>query len=231
MVSTVVWSDYACFTRPEHKVERMSYPVMTPSAARGVLEAILWKPEFRWEIQRIHVLRPIRHASIVRNEVATRASERTAREWAKSGTGGYDVADDRHRRQRYALVLRDVRYQIDAVARVRDHATDPPAKYESMFDRRVEKGQSFHRPYLGTREFAASFQPPEGEDPIELTDDLGRMLFDMKYVADDDGPITFRDHDHEGPHWVKGRAEPLFFSARLEDGVMHVPTELYAELY
>lgn len=228
MVSVTVWGDYACFTRPEHKVERMSYPVMTPSAARGILEAIAWKPEFAWRVRRVHVLRPIRHTSIARNEVASHASARSARGWAKGGFGGFDAADDR--RQRYALVLRDVRYRIDAEAVLESHADDPPAKYESIFERRVSNGQSFHRPYLGTREFAASFGPPEAESPIDHSDDLGRMLFDMKYVRDAGGGVTFRVHDSDGGHIERGRVEPVFFPARLENGVLTVPDHLYGTL-
>jgi len=225
MVSVVVWAEYACFTRPEHKVERMSYPVMTPSAARGILEAIAWKPEFEWRVRRIHVLQPIRHASIARNEVASLASARSARAWEKAGVGGFDAANDR--RQRFALVLRDVKYRIDAEAALLSHATDPVAKYESIFERRVAKGQSYHRPYLGTREFAASFGPPDDEKPIDHSDDLGSMLFDVRFVPDEDGPISFRVHGRDGAHVQTGRAEPAFFRARLTNGVMQVPQELY----
>lgn len=224
MVTVDVWGDYACFTRPEHKVERMSYPLMTPSAARGILEAIAWKPEFAWRIRRIHVLRPIRHASIVRNEVSSVASERAARGWANNG-GGFDAASDR--RQRYALVLRDVKYRIEADAVVHPHATDPAKKYEAMFERRVAKGQCFHRPYLGTREFAASFGPPDEETAIDHNDELGRMLFDIAFHPDDGGPVSFRTHDGDGGHVQAGRAEPVFFHARLERGVLEVPGELY----
>jgi CRISPR-associated protein Cas5d len=229
MVSVVVWGDFACFTRPEHKVERMSYDVMTPSAARGILEAIAWKPEFAWRVRRIHVLAPIRRASLVRNEVAGVASFRAAKGWAgDEGRGGYDVAGDR--RQRFSLVLRDVRYRIDADVHLHPHATDPVAKYESIFLRRVEKGQTFQRPYLGTREFAASFGPSNGDVAIDLSDDLGRMLFDMRYVPDPEGPVTFRTHGREGPRWTKGRIEPVFFSARLERGMLEVPADLYQQV-
>lgn len=227
MVSVEVWGDYACFTRPEHKVERMSYPVMTPSAARGVLEAIAWKPEFSWRVRRIHVLRPIRHASIVRNEVASVASDRAARGWAKNG-GGFDATDDR--RQRYALVLRDVRYRIEAEAALRPHATDPVAKYESIFERRVAKGQCYQRPYLGTREFSASFAPPGDQVAIDHSDELGRMLFDVAFHPEDGGPISFLDHDGDGAQVRSGRAEPLFFPARLQRGVLEVPSTLYEDL-
>ena len=227
MVSVTVWGDYACFTRPEHKVERMTYPVMTPSAARGVLEAIAWKPEFSWRVRRIHVLRPIRHASIGRNEVASLVSERAARGWSKTGVGGFDAADDR--RQRFSLVLRDVRYRIDADIVLRPHASDPIAKYESIFERRVAKGQSFHRPYLGTREFPAFFGPVSDEPSIDYSDELGRILFDVHYTPDSKGPIEYRSHGPDGGAVVRGRANPVFFRAQLKGGVLDVPNELYEE--
>src|SRR6266508_6850254 len=114
-----VWGDLACFTRPEMKVERVSYPVMTPSAARGILEAVFWKPEFRWRVQEIWVLKPIRYTSILRNEVNSRQSERAARGWQADG-GGYDAAADRA--QRHTLGLRDVAYVIAAQIELKPHA-------------------------------------------------------------------------------------------------------------
>lgn len=208
MLGVKVWGDFACFTRPEMKVERVTYPVMTPSAARGVLEAIFWKPEFSWRVQEIHVLEPVRHASFVRNEVNTLASERSARGWAKDG-GGFLVEDDRT--QRHTLALRDVKYLIRAqqVIHSRDHH---PKTYRAQFDRRVRRGQCFSRPYLGCREFAACFSPPAGDEkPIPVSDELGRMLFDLVYDE-------------------TGHGQPLFFSARLEKGVLKVPQDLYTRL-
>lgn len=203
-VEVLVWGDYACFTRPEMKVERVTYPVMTPSAARGVLEAIFWKPEFSWRVEEILVLRPIRYLSILRNEVNTRQSERTARGWQKS-SGGYVAADDRA--QRHTLALRDVAYVIRAQVEMRPHADSNPAKYRDQFRRRVEEGRSFHRPYLGCREFAAYFsRPTGGEEPIDLTDELGSMLYDLEYAKDG-----------------SGRGVPRFFQAQLKRGVLHVP--------
>lgn len=203
------WGEFACFTRPEMKVERVSYPVMTPSAARGVLSAIFWKPEFEWRVTEIHVLRPIRHFSLVRNEVNSRASARTAAGWAEDG-GGYYTQEDRA--QRHTLALRDVAYLIRARQVLAPHARDKhPKKYSEQFERRVRKGQSFSPPYLGCREFTAAFGPPAGDEkPISVTDDLGRMLFDLSY--DDEGNGT-----------------PHFFAARLENGVLRVPQELYEE--
>jgi len=205
-----VWGEFACFTRPEMKAERVSYPVMTPSAARGVLEAIFWKPEFSWRVREIGVLNEIRHFSILRNEVNSKAVVSTARSWVEDG-GGYFAEDDRA--QRHTLALRDVAYLIKADVVLASHAVDDIAKYRDQFRRRVNRGQCYHRPYLGCREFAASFGPPDGtERPIDLTDDLGRMLFDLDYAADG-----------------SGRGTPRFFLAGLKSGVLRIPPELYRE--
>jgi CRISPR-associated protein Cas5d len=205
-----VWGENACFTRPEMKVERVSYPVMTPSAARGVLEAIFWKPECLWQVREIWVLNPIRHFSMVRNEVNSRATEKSATTWAKEG-GGYFAEEDRA--QRHTLGLRDVAYLIRADIMLTARATEDVAKYRDQFRRRVDRGQCFHRPYLGCREFSAHFGPPDGsETPLDLSDDLGRMLFDLDYDADG-----------------SGRGKPRFFSAVLDQGVLRVPPELYRQ--
>jgi CRISPR-associated protein Cas5d len=199
-----VWGDFACFTRPEMKVERVSYPVMTPSAARGVLEAIFWKPEFAWSVDEIRVLRPVRYYSILRNEVNSRASERTARGWAAAG-GGYDATSDRA--QRHTLALRDVAYIISASPVLRDDVTDDPSKYRDQFRRRVAGGRCFATPFLGCREFSAAFAEVEAtERPIDWTEDLGPMLLDIRY--DSDG---------------SGRGTPEFFNARVDGGVLRVP--------
>ncbi|MGH9426625.1 MAG: type I-C CRISPR-associated protein Cas5c [Terriglobia bacterium] len=203
-----VWGEFACFTRPEMKVERVSYPVMTASAARGVPEAIFWKPEFSWQVREIWVLKPILHFSIVRNEVNSKAVVSTVMGWAEDG-GGYFADEDRA--QRHTLALRHVAYLIKADVVLQAHATEDIAKYRDQFRRRVNRGQCYHRPYLGCREFAASFSPPDGsERSIDLSDDLGRMLFDLDYVLDGDR-----------------RGTPRFFSARLDAGVLNVPPELY----
>lgn len=200
-----VWGEMACFTRPEMKVERVSYPVMTPSAARGVLEAVFWKPEFRWRVQEIWVLKPIRYISILRNEINSRQSERAARAWQAEGSGGYDAAADRA--QRHTLALRDVAYIIAAQVELKPHADADPAKYRDQFRRRVRDGRCFATPYLGCREFSASFAEPDGsERPIDLTDDLGPMLLDLNYAPD-----------------RSGRGTPRFFNARIERGVLRVP--------
>lgn len=196
-----VWGELACFTRPELKVERVSYLTMTPSAARGILEAIFWKPEFSWQVREIHVLRPIRHASVLRNEIQRKASAR--------GDNPISIQEDRT--QRHTLALRDVAYVIRADIALRPHCTDDVAKYRDQFRRRVERGQCFHRPALGCREFSADFEAPDGtEKPIPVDMDLGLMLFDLQYAGD------------KGPH------KPRFFPAKLEAGVLRVPPELYA---
>jgi CRISPR-associated protein Cas5d len=203
-LSVRVWGEWACFTRPEMKVERVSYPVMTPSAARGVLEAIFWKPEFRWRIMAIWVLKPIRFFSILRNEINTRQSERSASAWQREG-GGYDAAADRA--QRHTLGLRDVAYVIEAQIDLKPHADADVAKYRDQFRRRVRDGRCFATPFLGCREFSASFAETDGaEQPIDVTDNLGRMLLDLDYAPD-----------------RSGRGRPRFFEAQLERGILRVP--------
>jgi CRISPR-associated protein Cas5d len=219
-----VWGERACFTRPEMKVERVSYSVMTPSAARGVLEAIFWKPEFAWRVREIAVLKPIRHFSMVRNEVNSVASEKTARSWASEG-GGYFA--DQDRAQRHTLGLRDVAYVIRADVVLKAHATDDVAKYRDQFRRRVERGQCFHRPYLGCREFAADFGPVDGsETAIDHTDDLGRMLFDQEFKVAPEGSVSWHAHNGRGAQVVQGVVHPRFFLARLEYGILRVPRHL-----
>ena len=212
---------YACFTRPEMKVERVSYDVITPSAARGIFEAILWKPAISWLVNRIEVLAPIRWISVRRNEVGAVASPR------KSA-----ILIENERQQRAGLFLRDVKYRIHAefefippdkrsekgngVQRGPfniEHGREPKsdeteAKYAAMFERRAMKGQCFNQPYLGCREFAAEFQLvnelKEPSNPIAETRDLGWMLYDLDY-SDPADPT------------------PLFFRANMENGVIHVP--------
>ena len=180
-----IWGDYACFTRPEMKGERVTYPIITPSAARGVLEAIFWKPEFTWKVEEIWVLNPIRYFSILRNEVNTRASERTAANWRESG-GGYDATMDRA--QRHTLALREVSYVIKAQTVPRRDILEDPAKYRDQFRRRLRNGRCFATPYLGCREFGAFFAEVDGEEaPIDLNEDLGPMLLDLAYDEDGSG--------------------------------------------
>jgi len=192
-----VWGDFACFTRPENKVERVSYEVMTPSAARGVLEAIFFHKPMQWRIREIAVLNGIKRFSMLRNEVSARMSDRS---------DGLTITDVRT--QRHTLGLRDVAYLISADVYLPTGSTDAdPAKYRDQFRRRVERGQCFHRPSLGCREFAAHFGPPDGdEQPQPVSDDLGLMLFDIDYGA---------------------RNVPRFFHAKLENGVLKVPNAFY----
>ena len=193
-----VAGDFACFTRPEMKVERVSYDVMTPSAARSVFEAILWKPAIRWEVKRIEVLKPIRWISVRRNEVASKVSVRNAQTAMGVGKGNLALYVEEDRQQRAGLFLRDVAYRIHAeLVPVGDDARSNPAKYREMFQRRAEKGQCVNQPYLGCREFAARFrlvaQPAEEAPAIDETRDLGWMLFDMDFTeANDPKPQFFR---------------------------------------
>jgi CRISPR-associated protein Cas5d len=202
-VEVKVWGDFACFTRPEQKIERVSYEVPTPSAARGILEAIFFHKPMQWRVREIAVLSPVRHFSILRNEVKSRMSERS---------DGLSVTGDRS--QRHTLGLRNVAYIIRADVWLPPGATDRDGapinveKYRDQFRRRVTRGQCFHRPYLGCREFAAHFGDPDGtETPIAVTDTLGRMLFDIEFGAEEN--------------------RPLFFDASLEDGILRIPQEHY----
>jgi len=215
-VRVKVWGDYALFSRPEFKVERVSYPVITPSAARGVLEAIFWKPEFRYQITRIGILKPGRQTSILRNEIGSRQ-------------GKNPIVVERDRQQRTSLLLKDVAYIIEADIYLRPHATDPVYKYTDQFRRRVERGQYHHTPYLGTREFAAFFEPANGEMPPPLNLDIGTILFDIAFVADKiRKELTFKRPGKEKP--ISGYAEALFFQARVENGWLNVPQGLYRKL-
>jgi CRISPR-associated protein Cas5d len=229
ILTVQVKGDFALFTRPEFSAERVSYQVMTPSAARGILEAIFWKPEMRWRVQKIHVLNPIRQFSILRNEVNSHQSDRAARSWDTPGDG-YFAEDDRA--QRHSLCLRDVRYVIEAEIDLKPHATDHIAKYRDMFRRRVEKGQCFNQPYLGTREFSAFFEPITGdEQAIEHEDklDLGWMLFDLEFSElPKGGKISYYTHGAQGSRVTQGAAMPKFFHAELVNGVLEVPQSLYA---
>lgn len=183
-----VWGDYACFTRPEMKVERVSYDVITPSAARGILEAVHWKPAIRWVVDRIHVLNPIRFDNIRKNEVGAKISARNARAAMGSGDlSGLPMAVDDHRQQRATLALRDVAYVIEAHFEMTGKAKDDtPAKHFDTFRRRALKGQCFHRPALGLREFAADFEWLDEAPASRLTGhrDLGWMLYDIDFDRD-----------------------------------------------
>lgn len=223
-----VRGEFACFTRPEMKVERVSYDVITPSAARAIFEAIFWKPAIRWQVRRIEVLEPIRWTSVRRNEVATVASDRSD-----------GIFIEEARQQRAGLFLRDVAYRLHAnlvfvppsqrkssYRTVDDALVEPkereewakdenPGKYNAMFERRASKGQCFNQPYLGCREFSCAFDLVETTDSvkpaIDETRDLGFMLYDMDFTEPND-------------------PKPAFFRARMEKGVIEVPAWDSAEV-
>ena len=212
-----VWGAYACFTRPELKVERVSYDVMTPSAARAIFESIFWKPAIRWQVTKIEVLNPIKWCNIRRNEVGAVASKNP-------------VYIEEKRQQKNSLLLQDVRYRIWAKLEFipqwkRKESKNPlidgeevellrkdenPGKYNAMFERRARKGQCFNQPYLGTREFSASFRLVDAENdvldnPIQESRDLGLMLYDMDFEKNVEKP------------------DAMFYRAKMENGVIIVP--------
>ncbi len=178
-----VWGDYALFTRPEMKVERVSYDVMTPSAARGILEAIYWKPAIRWVIDRIHVLQPVRFENIRRNEVGKRTSVKNTDMQGKEPVFIF-VEDPKIRQQRASMVQRNVEYVIEANFEITGGDDSDPGKHVAIFERRVKKGQCFHRPYFGCREFPVNFEWCD-EIPISKFSgkhDLGFMLHDIDFT-------------------------------------------------
>lgn len=219
-----VWGPYACFTRPELKVERVSYDVITPSAARAIFEAIFWKPAIRWQVTKIEVINPIKWCNVRRNEVGAVAS-------VKSGP----IFIEDKRQQKNSLLLQDVRYRIWAKLEFipqwkRKDSKNPlidseeaeqlrkdenPGKYNAMFERRASKGQCFNQPYLGTRECVASFRLVDYQNetldiPISDCRDLGIMLYDM----------DFKEKNADGD-WKK--ADATFYRAKIENGVIIVP--------
>jgi CRISPR-associated protein Cas5d len=200
-----VRGDWACFTRPEMKVERVSYDVITPSAARAVFEAIFYKPAVRWHVRRIEVLAPVRWTNLRRNEVASVVSTRNVQQAMKQGTGQLALYVDEDRQQRAALLLREVAYRLhaDLVVRADRDDPEPPGKFFAMFERRARKGQCVNQPYLGCREFAARWrlvddlaaEPP----PIAESRDLGWMLHDMDFTDPaDPQPRFFKAQMHRG---------------------------------
>ena len=211
-IQVEVWGDYACFTRPEMKTERVSYDVMTPSAARGLLESIYWHPGLRWVIECIHVCSPIRFTNIRRNEVKDVISARAVKSVMEKGKGIDELylATTESIQQRAAMVLKDVHYVIDAHFDMTDQVApgDNPGKFQDIIKRRLERGQCYSMPYFGTREFAAHFArctelPPCPEELLGERD-LGWMLWDMDYTDPQD-------------------IKPKFFRAKLADGAMDVP--------
>jgi len=228
-----VSGDFACFTRPEMKVERVSYDVMTPSAARAVFEAIVWKPAIRWQVTKVEVLKPIKWISVRRNEVGAVASTRNVQAAISAGSGDLGLYVEDERQQRAGLFLRDVAYRIHAYFELRDpgfhephfpHLSKVPVnsgeddllalpdnnavKFMSMFERRASRGQCVNQPYLGCREFACAFRLIEDmkaePKPIEETKELGWMFYDLDYGNPSD-------------------PKPRFFPARLDNGIVNVP--------
>jgi CRISPR-associated protein Cas5d len=200
-----VWGDYACFTRPEMKVERVSYDVMTPSAARGILEAIYWKPSIRWAIDRIHVLNEIRFDNIRRNELGGVLSVSAINKAIKDGKSPVETFIEEDRQQRAAIILKDVVYIIEAHFEFIGEEDNNPAKHKDIFERRAGQGQYFHHPYLGCREFSAHFELVEGDTPkpaLSGEKDLGWMLHDIDF---------------------KNNMEAGFFRAVMNDGVINIP--------
>jgi CRISPR-associated protein Cas5d len=197
-----VWGDYACFTRPEMKVERVSYDVMTPSAARGILEAIYWKPAIVWEIDRIHVMKPVKFDNIRRNEVLGKIPLKDVKS-AFTGKEAVLFKDSNDERvQRASLVLRDVEYYIEAHFKMTDKAglDDTVEKHYNVALRRMRKGQCFHHPYFGCREFPVQFELVEGEIPesgLVGKRDLGFMLWDIDF-ANGMNPVFFRAEMNDG---------------------------------
>lgn len=204
-----LWGDYACFSRPEMKVERVSYDVMTPSAARGILEAIYWHPGLRYVIDCIRVCAPIRFTNVRRNEVKDVVKAQVIKGLMEKGGEDY-IATPESIQQRAAMVLRDVRYVVEAHFVMTDRASpdDNPGKFQDILTRRAEKGQFYHQPCFGVREFPAFFKRcdviPECPEELKGTKDLGWMLLDLDYSD-------------------KENIKPIFFRAELHDGVLRIP--------
>lgn len=206
MIQLEVWGPYALFSRPELKVERYSYDVPTPSAARGIVEAVYFHPGLKWHIDRIYVLNPIRFVSVRRNEVASKISGRNVRQAAQGGGQPLYLATPQEIVQRASLLLQDVHYVIEAHFNMTDKAapSDNPGKFQDIVKRRMERGQCYHTPYFGCREFPAYFQRWTGGSipTIDESRDLGLMLYDFDYS--DPQNIT-----------------PTYFRAQLEHGVLN----------
>jgi CRISPR-associated protein Cas5d len=209
-----IGGDFACFTRPEMKVERVSYDIITPSAVRAVFESILWKSAIRWQPERIEVLAPIRWTTIRRNEVGSKLSAANVKSAMQRGSGAVALYVEEERQQRASLLLRDVRYLVTAsfLLTGRAGAEENTQKFSEMFVRRAEKGQCINQPYLGCREFACDFrlvdpaaEPPTIPAELRGERDLGWMLYDL----------DFRD---------AASPQPRFFQAHMKDGVVNIPS-------
>lgn len=208
-VKVRVWGEYALFCRPEMKVERCTYDMMTPSAARGLLESVYWHPGCKWVVDKIYVRKPIRFTSIRRNEVKSKVSKSNALKAMGGGKNGLSIYSKTEIVQRASVILRDVDYVIEAHFEMSNQAsdTDNPGKFKDIIMRRLRRGECYHQPYFGCREFPANFELYEGDGidtayPDERRD-LGYMLFDMDYS------------DLEN-------IQPMFFRAVLENGVLNL---------
>lgn len=204
----------AIFTRPELKAERFSYSVPTPSAMRGIVEAVLWKPAIAWSIQRIHVLKPIKFTSFRRNEVNNKAPMPVAAV-VKSGGAAPEYFADEDRAQRNTVALADVDYLVEARFSLTDRAGegDNVTKFTEMFQRRLEKGQCFHQPYFGCRECVADVRPPEGDEvAISESEDLGIMLWDIQF----------------GSQGARPENRAVFYWAQMNEGIIEVPPNVAA---
>lgn len=204
-----IWGDYALFSRPEMKVERCSYDVMTPSAARGILEAVYWHPGMRWVIDRIYVRKPIRFSSIRRNEVKSKISASSVLNVINGKDKPLYISTKEEIVQRASVLLRDVEYVVEAHFEMTEqaNASDNPGKFKDIIMRRLRRGECYHTPYLGCREFPARFELYEGEsvetEYSQIEKDLGYMLYDFDYSDPED-------------------IQPMFFRAVLRQGVLDV---------
>jgi CRISPR-associated protein Cas5d len=218
-ITVRVWGDYACFTRPELKVERVSYDIMTPSAAKGIIEAIYWKPAIKWKIDKIHVIKPIRFTNIRRNEVTEVIKLNQVKQVMEKGNA-FSIVAPEHRHQRAALVLKDVEYVIEAHFELNPEKAgeaDTEEKHYNIVLRRLRQGQYFHHPSFGTREFGVSFEIIEEGDAIPASElkgtvDLGYMLYDMNFILD-------KEKNRQS-------VNPTFFRAKLENGVLDLNRKL-----
>lgn len=218
-----VWGDYACFTRPEMKVERVSYDVITPSAARAIFEAIHWKPAIRWVIDEINVIKPIKFQTILRNEVESVISTQSIKKSINNKEKQFHIDSNEVRQQRNSMVLKDVEYIIKAHFEMTKYAgeSDDEKKHYNIFLRRARNGECFTQPYFGCREFSCNFELLENEDlplNIQETRDLGWMLYDIDFVKKGDSYKEVKEYN------------PKFFRAEMIKGKVTIPKNLQMEV-
>lgn len=210
IVRVLIEGDFACFS--EVKTNRKSYPIITPSAARNIIQAICWKPAIRWEIHRVLLLNPIQYMTVKRNEVKGVIP--------LSKPSPVNVSDPSRRTQTVATILQNVAYvvEVEAVLTPKGLADgEQPQKFVAMLERRLKKGQHYSTPYLGLREFTANVSLANGQKPIDETRDLGEMFYDRFYPED----AKWKD-DPQDKKWSDSK--PFFFDARLVKGILTVPT-------